>query len=633
MQRRLLHIILMLVAVVASVSAQRYEAWLDGNYNHRTIAAYSGGDISQSIDVSALSPGLHFYNIRTQDANGQWGAVGRYLFVVPGMAGSSNMARCEYWLDGGYRSRTLGAHTAGDISLSADVSKLSPGLHYYNIRTQDGHGVWSAVNRYLFVVPGMAGEQGAVRYESWLDGDYEGRTVRTYSGGDIMDSVSVATLTPGIHYYNIRACDKHGVWGAVNRYLFLATEVVRPARISYWIDNDTLMAAEKAISGASVELTVSLANQGAGQHTFNCQLQGTNGKWTPVYSYNFTIEQQQDTLTHEPTTAEYFFDHDPGYGKGIPLERISTDTLHFVLSIEGLKAGAHMLYVRSADDGGKWSGTVSRPLYVSPVRQEQFVAMEYFFDDADPGFGKATRLSDFTVGMDSLVSTLPTAGLQAGTHLLNVRGRRADGLWSSVTSRSFLIIAHEPAEPFVEYFFDRDPGYGKGTVVKEIEKGTNHLVIDLGELPTGAHVLYVRSRNEEAQWSVTVSRPFFVCRRAGLAAIEYYFDDRDPGQGKATSVPLPASAGDLITFEVQLSGLSQGEHTLSVRAKGTDGLWTPLATEAFTLTGDSGIGAIASGEVPTAIFTLGGYKTDTPRHGLNIVRYKDGRTQKKVNKK
>lgn len=559
MQKRLLHIILLL-AMFVSANAQRYESWLDGDYNHRTIAAYSGGDINQSIDVASLSPGLHFYNVRTQDAKGLWGSV----------------------------------------------------------------------NRYLFMVPGMAGESGAVRYESWLDGDYESRAIRTYTGGDLMDSVDVATLTPGIHYYNIRVCDKHGVWGAVNRYLFLLTEVVRPVRISYWIDNDTLMTTEKAINGASVELSISLANQGAGQHTFNCQLQDNNGKWTPVYSYDFTIEQQKDTLTHEPVLAEYFYDKDPGYGKGIPLQKISTDSLRFVLSIEGLKAGAHMLYVRSADDGGKWSSTVARPLYVSPVRQEQFVQMEYFYDDSDPGFGKATPLSDFTVGMETLVTTLPTDGLKAGTHLLNVRGRHANGLWTSVTSRSFLVIATEPLDPFVEYFFDKDPGYGKGVVIKDIEKGTNRLVIDLGDLPTGAHVLYVRSRNEEGQWSVTVCRPFYVCRRAELAAIEYFFDDKDPGQGKAIPVALPSTGGDIITFEVKLAGLSQGEHTMNVRVKGNDGLWRPLANEAFTLTTSSGISSIEPGQAPTATFTLSGYKTDKPQQGISIVRFKDGKTKKLI---
>ena len=558
MQKIVLHIIFMLVVVTAN--AQRYEAWLDGDYNHRTIAAYSGGDISQSIDVSSLSPGLHFYNIRTQDGKGMWGAVARYLFMVPGLSDKS----------------------------------------------------------------------GPVRFESWLDGDYEGRTIRSYTGGDIMDSTSVASLLPGIHYYNIRVCDQHGVWGAVNRYLFLKTEVVRPVRISYWLDNDTLMAAEKAISGASVELSVSLANQGAGQHTFNCQLQDNNGKWTPVYSYDFTIEQQKDTLTHEPVMAEYFYDNDPGYGRGIPLQRISTDTLHFVLSIEGLKAGAHMLYVRSADDGGKWSSTVARPLYISPVRQEQFVQMEYFFDDNNPGNGKATPLSDFKAGMESLITQLPTTGLQAGSHTLNVRGMTEDGIWSSVITRPFIIIAVQPATPFVEYYFDIDPGYGKGFTIQDIEDGTSQLAIDLSGLLPGAHILYLRSHDKN-RWSSTIACPLYVCRHTDIVALEYFFDGNDPGEGKATQVALPTNLSSTFTFEVPLNHLKVGDHLLHVRAKGIDGLWSVISTDAFAVTESTGINELDGNSVPTVTYTLKGYQSMSEK-GVKIIRYKEGKTKKVVKK-
>lgn len=558
MQKIVLHIILMLV--VATANAQHYETWFDGDYNHRTIAAYSGGDISHSIDVASLSPGLH----------------------------------------------------------------------YYNIRTQDTHGVWSAVNRYLFMVPGLSDKSGPVRFESWLDSDYEGRTIRNYTGGDILDSTSVASLLPGIHYYNIRVCDKHGVWGAVNRYLFLKTEVVRPVRISYWLDNDTLMTAEKAISGASVELSVSLANQGAGQHTFNCQLQDNNGKWTPVYSYDFTIEQQKDTLTHEPVMAEYFIDTDPGYGKGIPLQKISTDTLHFVLSIEGLKAGAHMLYVRSSDDGGKWSSTVARPLYISPVRQEQFVQMEYFFDDNNPGNGKATPLSDFKAGMESLITQLPTTGLQAGSHTLNVRGMTEDGIWSSVITRPFIIIAVQPATPFVEYYFDIDPGYGKGFTIQDIEDGTSQLAIDLSGLLPGAHILYLRSHDKN-RWSSTIACPLYVCRHTDIVALEYFFDGNDPGEGKATQVALPTNLSSTFTFEVPLNHLKVGDHLLHVRAKGIDGLWSVISTDAFAVTESTGINELDGNSVPTVTYTLKGYQSMSEK-GVKIIRYKEGKTKKVVKK-
>ena len=87
MQKRLLHIIILILLIVTSAQAQEYEYWLDGDYNHRALATYGGGEVTASMDVSSLTPGLHFYNIRMQYGEGQWGPVRRYLFMVPGMAG------------------------------------------------------------------------------------------------------------------------------------------------------------------------------------------------------------------------------------------------------------------------------------------------------------------------------------------------------------------------------------------------------------------------------------------------------------------------------------------------------------------------------------------------------------------
>lgn len=414
MQRIRLHVILLALAWVTVVSAQRYEYWLDGDYGHRTQASYPSGDIINSIDVSTLSPGLHFYNVRTQGENGVWGSVHRYVFTVPGMAGNSE----------------------------------------------------------------------EVRYESWIDGDYIHRTISTHSGGDIVQSTKTGGLLPGIHYYNVRACNKHGVWGPVNRYLFIVPEVTEPAWILYWIDDDTNAAIQQPVSGSSVELTVSVANQGEGKHTFNCQLQDTNGKWSPTYSYDFVIEQQADTQPHEATMAEYFFDKDPGYGKGIPLHSVNSESLHFVLSVEGLKSGAHVLYVRTADKGGKWSGTVSRPLYVRPLASNTIVQLEYFFDS------------------------------------------------------------------------------------------------------------------------------------------------KDPGRGNAIQVKLPEGNDREFTFEVKLEGLALGDHQLNIRAKGSNGLWSVVRTDTFTLIGNAGVDAVKADCEPSVIYSLQGYQTNE-LHGVNIVRFKDG-TRKKI---
>ena len=535
----------------------------------------------------------------------------------------------ESWIDGDYSHRTSGTATSEELMLSHDVSSLPPGIHYFNFRAQTDDGVWGSVTRHLFIVPGMAAE-AAKEYECWIDGDYDGKVVRQITNAtEIANILDVSQLPPGLHYYNMRCRDAHGVWSSVNRYLFVVTEAVHPAYIEYWIDGDTQASVRQPVAGDSIVLSINTSRYGDGTHTFSCKLQGSNGQWTEEYAYPFVLETQQDTLTHEPQKGEYFFDHDPGYGKARPLPAVGTDTLRLALSTEGLSVGAHVLYVRSADDSGKWSATVSHPLYIRGASDDRFLALEYFYD-TDPGIGMATALplGDYSLE-EALRYTLSTQTLDAGLHSIAVRGQRRGGSWSEALSRQFLVVRSEPG---MEYFFDRDPGYGKG-LQTSVTDGRNTVAIDLGELEAGAHVLYVRCHDGKGRWSATVSHPLYVCKAVDIVQLEYFFDTADPGIGKATQVALPADKYSRFTFEIALGNLQSGQHTLNVRAKGSGGLWTLLSSESFELTDESGIDGIhAAGQQPKVIFTLGGLKVGRQLKGVNIIRFEDGSTNKVINK-
>lgn len=407
------------------------------------------------------------------------------MVFVWALAISTQAQRYEYWLDGDYDHRQVGTHAGGDISAAIDVSMLTPGLHFYNVRTQDGNGAWGSVNRFLFVVPGMAGETAAKCYERWIDEDYNGRTTHVYTGGDVMDSLDTSGLTPGLHYYNIRTCDKYGVWDAVHRYLFIVTDVVRLAQISYWIDDDTMGTMHKAVSGTSIELTVSIADLEAGLHVFNCQLQGSDGKLSQTYSYDFEIEQRTDTITHTPALAEYFFDQDPGYGQGLPLQQVGSDSLRFTLSVVGLKPGAHILYVRSADEEGKWSTTVSRPLYIRPAVSDDLVQLEYFFDKNDPGRGMATQVELPVDANNAFSFEVKLGGLAPGEHQLHLRAKGGNGVWSVIRTETFTLktntgitAAAADEAPSIFYSLQGNKGHnGKGIHIARYKNGTTRKVI------------------------------------------------------------------------------------------------------------------------------------------------------------
>ena len=144
----------------AQSSQTNYQYWIDDNKDEAVYGIADGEDIVLDIDVGSLSPGVHFYNIRAYDTVGskrKWGTTYRYLFCIPQdvQASPKDLASYEYWIDNDYEHRVTTA-VSGDKKealLAIDVSNLSPGVHFYNMRAQDEDGSWGAVLRQVFCIP------------------------------------------------------------------------------------------------------------------------------------------------------------------------------------------------------------------------------------------------------------------------------------------------------------------------------------------------------------------------------------------------------------------------------------------------------------------------------------------------
>ena len=147
-----------------SANLQQYEYWIDNDYDGRVTSDCADGDTpSLSIDVSNLTAGVHFFNVRAQHADGTWGTINRTQFSIPTTTdggGGDLLQQYEYWIDNDYERRVITAYTDGEQApeLNIDVSSLTPGVHFYNVRVLDGNGVWSDVDRRLFTIPYPAQE-------------------------------------------------------------------------------------------------------------------------------------------------------------------------------------------------------------------------------------------------------------------------------------------------------------------------------------------------------------------------------------------------------------------------------------------------------------------------------------------
>ena len=115
-----------------------YEYWLDTN-NSNSISTTTTGNtanLSLDIDVSSLSEGIHFFNFRAKDSKGFWSSpVTKYFYHV-GSVETNEIVSYEYWLDTNYTEKKADNYS-GSFSLDMDVTFLSEGIHFLNMRFKD----------------------------------------------------------------------------------------------------------------------------------------------------------------------------------------------------------------------------------------------------------------------------------------------------------------------------------------------------------------------------------------------------------------------------------------------------------------------------------------------------------------
>ncbi len=297
------------------------------------------------------------------------------------------------------------------------------------------------------------------------------------------------------------------------------------------------------------------------------------------------------------TRIEYFYDTDPGFGSGTavsftPAANISS--LTFSPSISSLNDGFHTLYIRSRDANNKWSLTSYQSFvkYKAPTATaaaHNIVKLEYFVD-ADPGFGAGTNVPvTSSLDISGQVFNINLAGLNSGFHTLYVRSKDGDGKWSLTDYSVFLKYvapsANAAAHNIVklEYFVDADPGFGAGTnvpITPAMDISGQVFNVNLAGLSSGFHTLYVRSKDADGKWSLTdyssfikYTAPTSSPAASNIVKLEY-FVDADPGFGLGVNVPVTPSLNiSSLVFNVSLTSLTNGFHTLYARSKDADGKW------------------------------------------------------------
>lgn len=236
-----------------------------------------------------------------------------------------------------------------------------------------------------------------------------------------------------------------------------------------------------------------------------------------IVSLLFCFSVKSQTLL----AGEYFVDTDPGQGNGTVISFTPADTLtgiQFTVNSTSIPYGYHYIYFRLKDSNGNWGHTSSKRFYVysdnsivvAPFNT-QLVTGEYFID-ADPGKGAGIPVvfvqSD-SVSFDSLA--IATTGLSFGYHFVYIRVKDDNGNWGQCRRKRFYIYDNGPATPSTdsvvlvqaEYWIDSTAVPGTGNLIALNPDDTifyNDSIPGL-QLDTGAHVISVRVKDSNGNWS------------------------------------------------------------------------------------------------------------------------------------
>jgi hypothetical protein len=265
----------------------------------------------------------------------------------------------------------------------------------------------------------------------------------------------------GIHTLCVRVKDSNGKWSQTFKRIFIVQQLSSDpdfpvSKMEYFIDEDPGYGNATPIAvavGTDVEMnfTIPPGDIGFGIRTLYARVKDSNGKWSQTFRRIFIVQQLSSDPDFPVSKMEYFFDEDPGFGQGMPIEIQSGDdiTVAVEIPLSSLPEGLHTLYVRARDDNGSWGLVFYRSfLKFFASEDEPLVSRMEYFVNTDPGFGNGVAINMNTpkdIAMKYFL--VDPQYLQPGNNTLYVRALDTRGRWGLVYHKTFEALQDESCEP------------------------------------------------------------------------------------------------------------------------------------------------------------------------------------------
>ena len=313
------------------------------------------------------------------------------------------------------------------------------------------------------------------------------------------------------------------------------------------------------------------------------------------------------------TSAEYFWNNDPGAGNGVAFsvedgnynqafERI------FRNGLQAPKRGRNSFNVRVRDADAQWSAVFSTIIHVDsvdtyvPWKYSNPVQAEYWWN-SDPGVGNASPMLALDGNLGSAFERMFANGLTAprrGQSTFNVRVKDNLGIWSNPFSTIVRVDSVDTYVPWkysnpvqAEFWWNSDPGVGNASPMLALDGNLGSaferlFANGLTAPRRGQSSFNVRVKDNLGVWSNTFSTivrvdsvdTYVPWKYSNPVQAEYWWNS-DPGVGNAS--PMLALDGNLGTaferlFVNGIQAPKKGRNTFNVRLKDDKNVWSSAFT-------------------------------------------------------
>jgi hypothetical protein len=210
-------------------------------------------------------------------------------------------------------------------------------------------------------------------------------------------------------------------------------------------------------------------------------------------------------------------------------------------------------------------------LMVATMMAAQNIKQHEYWIDSDYS-------SHQTMGSGNTISiTVSTAELSPGIHFLNHRALDTDDNWGILNRMLFYVPERAAGQAKVEYWIDND----YANVVKKESSDVNQAFsIDISQLSAGVHFFNFRTIDSNGKYGQLSRSVFYIPAietETYIAEYKYWIDDAEPTVQEVNKVQ------SVFQLALDVSGLSDGEHTFSFQAKDINGNWGDLFTKTFLI--------------------------------------------------